>query len=141
MLGVKDDEMFQALSPDGADQAFDVRILPGALRSISSDFSAPSDPSQRVRPGPDNGERQVYVSGGGSEELLLQVEYLAAVAPWYVALSDDKKKLRLNVLSHILSLIPYQKLKRDKVKLPERQKAGGYRSPKYPFKYVPEVKL
>ena len=63
-----------------------------------------------------------------------------AWAPWYVALSDDKNKLRLNVLSHILSLIPYKKMKRDKVKLPERQKASGYQSPKFPFKYVPEVK-
>jgi polyphosphate kinase len=64
-----------------------------------------------------------------------------AWAPWYVALSDDKKKLRLNVLSHILSQIPYQKIKRDKVKLPARQKPTGYKSPKYPFKYVPEIKI
>jgi polyphosphate kinase 2 len=62
-------------------------------------------------------------------------------APWYVALSDDKRKLRLNVLSHILSQIPYKKLKQDKVTLPERQKATGYKSPKYPFKYVPEVEV
>jgi polyphosphate kinase 2 len=59
-------------------------------------------------------------------------------APWYVALSDDKKKLRLNVLSHILSQIPYEKLKREKIKLPGRKKSKGYQSPKYPFKYVPE---
>jgi polyphosphate kinase len=62
-----------------------------------------------------------------------------AWAPWYVALSDDKKKLRLNVLSHILSQVPYKKLKRDKVKLPDRQKDTGYKSPKYPFKYIPEA--
>ena len=45
-----------------------------------------------------------------------------AWAPWYVALSDDKKKLRLNVLSHILSQVPYKKVKRDKVKLPAAAK-------------------
>jgi polyphosphate kinase len=59
-------------------------------------------------------------------------------APWYVALSDDKKKLRLNVLSHILSQIDYEKLKRPKIELPERKKSKGYQSPKYPFKYVPD---
>ncbi len=57
-------------------------------------------------------------------------------APWYVALSDNKRRLRLNVLSHILSQVPHKRLKRDKVKLPKRQKATGYESPKYPFKYV-----
>jgi polyphosphate kinase len=61
-----------------------------------------------------------------------------AWAPWYVALSDDKRKLRLNVLSHILSQVPYKALKRDKAKLPSRQKPTGYKSPKYPFKYVPD---
>jgi polyphosphate kinase 2 len=62
-------------------------------------------------------------------------------APWYVALSDDKKKLRLNVLSHILGHIPHKKLKEEKIKLPARQKGTGYKSPDYPFKYVPEVNL
>jgi polyphosphate kinase 2 len=61
-----------------------------------------------------------------------------AWAPWHVALSDDKRKLRLNVLSHILSQVPYKAVKRDKVKLPSRQKPTGYKSPKYPFKYVPD---
>jgi polyphosphate kinase 2 len=60
-----------------------------------------------------------------------------AWAPWYVALSDNKGKLRLNVLSHILSQIPYKAPKSNKVKLPPRQKPTGYKSPKYPFKYVP----
>ena len=61
-----------------------------------------------------------------------------AWAPWYVALSDNKRNLRLSVLSHILSQVPYKTMKRDKVKLPQRQKPTGYKSPKYPFKYVPE---
>jgi polyphosphate kinase len=63
-----------------------------------------------------------------------------AWAPWYVALSDDKRKLRLNVLTHILGHIPHRKLKHDKVKLPHRQKDTGYKSPKYPFKYIPDAK-
>jgi hypothetical protein len=59
-------------------------------------------------------------------------------APWYVAISDDKKRARLNIINHLLSQIPYQEAPREKVELPKRQKAGGYREPAYPFKYVPE---
>jgi hypothetical protein len=55
-----------------------------------------------------------------------------------VARSDDKKRARLNIITHLLSLIPYKAPKREKVKLPERQKPGGYKDPKYPFKYVRE---
>jgi polyphosphate kinase len=61
-----------------------------------------------------------------------------AWAPWYVAKSDDKKRARLNIISHLLSLIPYGEVKRSKVKLPKRQKPHGYVEPKYPFKFIPE---
>jgi polyphosphate kinase 2 len=47
-------------------------------------------------------------------------------APWYLVRSDDKKRARLNVLSHFLSLIPYKVPKRAKIKLPTRNKSGGY---------------
>ena len=59
-------------------------------------------------------------------------------APWYVANSDDKKRARLNIITHLLSKIPYKKVPREKVKLPERQKPGGYRDAKYPFKFIEE---
>ncbi len=59
-------------------------------------------------------------------------------APWYVARSDDKRRARLNIISHLLSKIPYQSAPREKVKLPKRQKPGGYREPDYPYKYVKE---
>ena len=42
-------------------------------------------------------------------------------APWYVANSDDKKRMRLNVISHLLSMIPYEEVPRKKVKLPKRR--------------------
>ena len=58
--------------------------------------------------------------------------------PWYVANSNDKKRARLNIITHLLSKIPYKEAPREKVELPKRQKAGGYREPDYPFKYVPE---
>ena len=43
------------------------------------------------------------------------------VAPWYILHSDDKKRARLNCIAHLLSLIPYKKVKREKVKLPKRK--------------------
>ncbi len=60
-------------------------------------------------------------------------------APWYVARTDDKRRGRLNIITHLLRQIPYKKLPRGKVKLPKRQKPGGYREPNYPYKYVKEV--
>jgi hypothetical protein len=47
-------------------------------------------------------------------------------APWHILRSDDKKRARLNCLHHILGLIPYKKLKREKVKLPDRSMKGAY---------------
>jgi len=47
-------------------------------------------------------------------------------APWFIVRSDDKKKARLNCISHFLSLIPYKKTPHPKVKLPERSNKGRY---------------
>jgi polyphosphate kinase 2 len=60
-------------------------------------------------------------------------------APWYVVHSDNKRRARLNVLTHILSKIPYEELPRSKVKLPKRQEPGKYTEPDYPFKVIPDV--
>ena len=62
-----------------------------------------------------------------------------AWAPWFVVPSDDKRRARLNVISHILEKVPHKKMPAEKVKLPKRQKAHGYRAPDYPYKYVPDV--
>ena len=59
-------------------------------------------------------------------------------APWHVAKSDDKKRARLNIITHLLGKIPYKQAPREKVKLPKRQKPGGYREAKYPFKFIDE---
>jgi polyphosphate kinase 2 (PPK2 family) len=58
-------------------------------------------------------------------------------APWYVVRSDDKRRARLNTITHLLSKIPYEEPPRKKVTLPKRQKPHGYKDPKYPYKYVP----
>jgi polyphosphate kinase 2 len=47
-------------------------------------------------------------------------------APWYILRSDDKKRARLNCISHLLSLIPYEKIRREKVKLPKRSEKRAY---------------
>jgi polyphosphate kinase 2 len=47
-------------------------------------------------------------------------------APWYIVRSDDKKRARLNIISHFLGLLPYEAPKRDKVKLPSREKKHAY---------------
>jgi polyphosphate kinase 2 len=59
-------------------------------------------------------------------------------APWYVVHSDNKRRARLNALTHILSRIPYEGLKREKVELPKRQHRGDYKDPGYPFRIIPE---
>jgi polyphosphate kinase len=47
-------------------------------------------------------------------------------APWHVVRTDDKRRARLNCISHLLSLIPYEEAPRDKVKLPKRSRDGEY---------------
>ena len=60
-------------------------------------------------------------------------------APWYIVNADDKRRARLNCISHLLSVIPYQEIKHEKVKLPKRQKPKGYVEPQdRPHKVVPE---
>jgi len=61
----------------------------------------------------------------------------SAWAPWYVARSDDKKRTRLNVISHLLSKVPYEAPKRDKITLPKRQKPKGYVEPEDTRHHVP----
>ena len=58
--------------------------------------------------------------------------------PWFVVRSDDKKRARLNLITHLLDSIPYKTMPREKVKLPKRQKAQGYKEPNRPKRYVPE---
>ena len=47
-------------------------------------------------------------------------------APWYILRSDDKKRARLNCIRHLLKLIPYKKLPREKIKLPKRSTRDEY---------------
>ena len=57
--------------------------------------------------------------------------------PWYVVDSNDQRRARLNCITHLLSLIPYEEVQREKVKLPKRQARGDYIEPDYPYRRVP----
>jgi len=58
--------------------------------------------------------------------------------PWYVVPSNDQRRARLNCITHFLSLIPYEEVKREPIKFPKRQAKGDYEEPNYPFHYVPQ---
>jgi polyphosphate kinase len=49
-----------------------------------------------------------------------------ADAPWYIIRSDDKRRARLNCIAHLLDVIPYKDVPRDKIKLPKRSNKGEY---------------
>ena len=61
-------------------------------------------------------------------------------APWYIVNADDKRRARLNCISHLLSLIPYEEIDQEPVKLPKREKPHGYAEPKNRrYNIVPET--
>jgi polyphosphate kinase 2 len=59
-------------------------------------------------------------------------------SPWYVVDSHDQRRGRLNCIAHLLSLVPYEEVPHEKVKLPKRQSKGDYVEPDYPFRRIPE---
>ncbi len=62
-----------------------------------------------------------------------------AWAPWHIARTDDKKRGRLNIISHLLSQVPYVPLGPRQIALPKRQGPGKYREPDLASKYIPTV--
>jgi len=60
-----------------------------------------------------------------------------AWAPWYVADADNKRRARLNIISHLLSQVPYRPLASREVKLPEQQQPDGYVHPGLPMRHIP----
>ncbi len=60
-----------------------------------------------------------------------------AWAPWYVTHTDDKKRGRLNIISHLLSQVPYKPLAHRDITLPKRQRPSGYVQPDLPLRYIP----
>jgi polyphosphate kinase len=60
-----------------------------------------------------------------------------AWAPWHVAHTNDKKRARLNIISHLLGQVPYKPLAPRDITLPRRQRPSGYVEPDLPLHYIP----
>lgn len=61
-------------------------------------------------------------------------------APWYTVESEDKKRSRINVISHLLSTVPYEHITPELPEIPERPEITDYeRPPRDEFRYVPDV--
>src|SRR5215469_4031190 len=58
-------------------------------------------------------------------------------SPWYVVRADDKSRARLNCIAHLLSVVPWKKIRQEKVKLPKRQKPKGYKAMEWNFRWIP----
>jgi len=62
-----------------------------------------------------------------------------ADSPWFVVDGNDKRRARLNCITHLLNQISYEEVPRDPVKFPKRQGKGDYKEPDYPYRNVPEI--
>ncbi len=81
--------------------------------------------------------RRWYDFSRARDEMLMATD--TPHAPWYIVNSNDKRRARLNCITHLLSLVPHHKVKRDKIVLPKRQKPKGYVEPRAHHKVVPEL--
>ena len=83
--------------------------------------------------------RRRWESYTKAKEIMLERTHIPE-APWWIVQADDKKRARLNCISHLLSQIPYQEVHLPAVSLPERQRHEGYRRHPTPQELqVPEV--
>jgi hypothetical protein len=60
-----------------------------------------------------------------------------AWAPWYVVRTDDKRRGRLNLITHLLSQVPYEPLAPKEIRFPKRQRPGGYVETDHSLHYIP----
>ncbi|MGC4011837.1 MAG: polyphosphate kinase 2 [Pseudomonas sp.] len=83
--------------------------------------------------------RRRWESYTKAKEVMLERTHIPE-APWWIVQADDKKRARLNCISHLLGQIPYQEVQQPAVNLPERQRHEGYRRHPTPQELqVPEV--
>ena len=81
--------------------------------------------------------RRWYDYSRARDEMLAATD--TEVAPWHLVRSDDRRRARLNIIKHLLGRVPYEELPRERVRLPERQDAGGYQEPDFSRKFIAEV--
>ena len=99
-----------------------------------------NDPAKRWKLSPmDTESRAHWVDYSKAKDVMLQHTDIKQ-APWHVVPADVKRHARLNVILHLLSQFAYKTMKPEKIKLPERQKRGGYvRAPMEDQTIIPEV--
>jgi polyphosphate kinase len=59
-------------------------------------------------------------------------------SPWYVVQTDDKKRARLNCISHLLNVVPWKRVPQEKVTLPKRQRPKGYKPADWNYRWIPQ---
>jgi polyphosphate kinase 2 len=62
-----------------------------------------------------------------------------ADSPWFVVDGNDKRRARLNLITHLLNQIPYEEVPHKPVKWPKREAKGDYVEPDYPYRTIPEI--
>lgn len=111
-------------------------------------FCTPEEQERRLRDRIDDGRKIWKLSPMDIKSFNRWDEYTAARdamfaatdtawAPWFVARSEDKKRVRLNIITHLLSQIPYEALPVEHVTLPKR-KIGKMKQTNFPFRFIPE---
>ncbi len=98
------------------------------------------DPTRRWKLSPMDleGRRKWYMFSKAKDDMFTYTDIKQA--PWYVVDADVKKRARLNCISHLLTLIPYEDLTPKPIELPPRQESAGYvRPPMSDQTFVPEV--
>ena len=132
-----------------------IKHLPAAGEIVIFDRSwynrlevSPQEQERRLRDRIDDGRKIWKLSPMDIKSFNRWDEYTAARdamfaatdtawAPWFVARSEDKKRVRLNIITHLLSQIPYEALPVEPVTLPKR-KIGKMKQTNFPFRFIPE---
>jgi polyphosphate kinase len=98
------------------------------------------DPTKRWKISPiDLESRKYWVDYSRAKDEMMEHTDIK-VAPWYVVPSDNKKHARINCISHLLSIVPYEDIQREKLELPEKQVNDFYmRPPMDEQTFVPDV--
>ena len=123
--GVKLIKYWFSVSDDEQERRFQARV---------------KDPMRRWKLSPmDLKSREKWVEYSRAKDEMMRYTDIKH-APWFVVNADDKRRARLNCITHLLSMIPYEDLTPPKLKLPPRQPDPGYvRPPLADQTFVPEV--
>ncbi|GCE21829.1 polyphosphate kinase 2 [Dictyobacter kobayashii] len=81
--------------------------------------------------------RRWYDYARAKDEMFLATD--TPEAPWYVVPADNKRRARLNCITHFLSQVPYKEVPSKSVRLPERQPSKGYREPERAYNVIPQI--